>query len=124
MIKAPTATEHQIQASMVDYAELLPWVFVFAIPNGAKLPYMKNAKGKRVSPQAMKLKKEGLKSGVADLGLMFRNGRMVFVEVKTADGVQSKEQKEFEALCKYMGFAYHIARTLDEFICILTKYRA
>lgn len=117
-------TEHQVQSSMVVWARLQPWMKVFAIPNGAKLPFKKNAKGKRIAPQAAKLKKEGMTPGVSDLLVMYPNGRVVFVEVKRPKGgVQSDEQKEFQQVCQLFGFPYEIVRTLDEFIAVTTFYR-
>jgi hypothetical protein len=116
-----TPSEHDIQKVMMEWAVGHPKhgtaFFSFAIPNGAKLPYKKNAKGQRFSPQAAKLKAEGLRNGVADIGLMFYGCRMVFVEVKKPEKAskQSPEQVAFELVCRDLGFEYHVVRDFYAF---------
>ena len=53
--------------------------------------------------------------GFGDLWIMHLTGRLcAWVEVKTPTGVQSKEQKEFEALCNLNGVKYIIIRSVEE----------
>ncbi len=40
--------------------------------------------------------------------------QVIFVELKSQKGKQSKEQKEFELSCKKQGAQYHIVRSLEE----------
>ena len=54
------------------------------------------------------------KKGVPDIFLMLRNGRMIFIEVKTASGSLSEHQIEFQKECKRLGFEYLVARSLDD----------
>jgi hypothetical protein len=89
-------SEHQEQAALIDWAKLYEPQYpelglLFAVPNGAKLPYIKGANGKRYSPEAMKLKAEGLRSGVPDLVLpCARNGwHGLFIELKYRDNTPS-----------------------------------
>lgn len=55
--------------------------------------------------------------GVSDLIITRGRGKAVlFAEIKSATGVQSKEQKEFEAAVKACGAEYVIMRSLQEAI--------
>lgn len=56
----------------------------------------------------------GVLSGVSDLVIVLPN-KILFVELKTSDGRQSKNQKEFEVKIKSLNFNYHVIRSLDEF---------
>ncbi len=54
------------------------------------------------------------RKGVPDIILIRPGGGFVGLEVKTRTGVQSAEQKEFEADCDRMGAEYFIVRSVDE----------
>ena len=56
----------------------------------------------------------GLQAGRSDMVLYF-NGIAYMIEVKTPDGTQSKNQKEWQSIIEAQGFEYYIVRTLDEF---------
>lgn len=62
-----------------------------------------------------KFKLTGFKKGVADVHLCFPNGKLVYIEFKTATGVQRPEQKEFQSQVEALGFKYYIVRSLEEF---------
>lgn len=92
-------SEHSEQAQIIDWAQRVKPLYpelglLFAIPNGAKLPYMKDHRGRRYSPQAKKLKAEGLRSGVPDLFLpVARMGyHGMFIELKVGRNRPSDEQ--------------------------------
>lgn len=130
--------EHEIQTAYFDWvrmARLGPendWAWlIFAIPNGAKLPYMKTESGQRISPQATKLLNEGLTPGVADvfvsvpviskirghfklvgaddLGPYYLNSGL-YLEFKRPDGAHRKEQKEFQRRTEAVGYLYRIVK--------------
>lgn len=124
-------TEHQEQAVLVIWcavkARSVPELaLIYAIPNGAKLPWRKNAKGQRYSPEALRLKEEGLKPGVPDMCLpVARNGyHGLYLENKFGRNKPSPEQEWWldrlaeqgylaivcwsfeearEAICEYLG---------------------
>lgn len=102
--------ESQIQHAIVMYLQLRQ-VYFFSVPN----------EGSTSAIRTSHLKAMGLKSGVADLILLFDGGRTVFLEVKTEDGRQSDTQKRFEERVKYMGFDYHIVRSVDDVKIIVDK---
>lgn len=65
-----------------------------------------------------KLKRMGVKKGVADLMLTVR-GKSIALELKTEIGTQSKEQAEWQEEFKRAGGEYILARGLNEAINIL-----
>jgi len=115
--KAPT--EHQEQTALFRFVE--QWIpfypqlqLLFAIPNGAKLPYSRNAKGQRYSKQAKVLKDEGLQAGVPDMflpvpGYGIADGSLrpgLFLELKRADRSNhpSDEQKWWIGQLRRYGY--------------------
>jgi hypothetical protein len=110
-------TEHYLQASCVQwfnytYPELAP--LFFAVPNGAR----------RGRIEGGWMKAEGLKKGVADMILLFRNCQYGFlcIEFKTKEGRQSAEQVDFEHCVEFSGGKYVICRSLDEFEIAVNNY--
>ena len=55
----------------------------------------------------------GCRKGFPDLTAM-RNGKTVYIEVKTETGRQSEHQKEFERICIAHGCTYIVARSLKD----------
>ena len=53
------------------------------------------------------------RKGFPDLTAM-KNGRTVYIEVKTETGRQSVHQKEFEQICKAHGCTYILARSVKD----------
>jgi hypothetical protein len=51
--------------------------------------------------------------GIADLCAV-RGGRTVWVEIKTATGTQSADQRAFEAAIVKAGGEYHVSRGMDD----------
>lgn len=111
-------SEHQEQCLFVElfrrqYPEYSKRLF--AIPNG----------GLRNFKVAIKLQKEGVLPGVADLFFMHAscgyNG--LFIEMKRdKKGVQSNKQKEFEQECKKAGYLYALCHGCDEAMCSIKEY--
>jgi hypothetical protein len=85
-----------------------PQNIIFSVPNG----------GYRTKSEAMRLKATGLLAGVSDL-IILRKNEVIFVELKTATGKQSKEQKSFQEKVTKLGFKYYIVRSLVEFKSII-----
>lgn len=79
---------------------------IFSVPNG----------GTRNIIEAKKLKETGLMAGVADLIVLYPNGKTYFIELKTDTGKQSDKQIEFEKRVTELGFEYKLIRSLEEFI--------
>lgn len=61
-----------------------------------------------------RMKAMGVVAGVSDLIYLSSSGA-VFCELKTPEGVQSKEQKEFQRIVEGIGYRYIIIRSLAQF---------
>lgn len=88
---------------------------LFAIPNG----------GLRNKTTAARLKREGVKSGVADLFLAIPYGGYhgAFIEMKRAKGgQQSREQKIFQEAVEEQGYLYILAHGSGEAITKIEEY--
>lgn len=108
-------TESAAQEVIVTYLSMIcrRYGFLyFSVPNESGL-----LGGRTGTPQQfatlVRLKKMGLTPGVSDLILGHR-GRMYCFEVKTGKGVQSENQKRFEAWCVECGIPYAIIRDVAD----------
>lgn len=76
----------------------------------------------RTSVTGAMLKKKGTKKGVPDF--MFLEGnQIIWLEFKTPTGKQSKEQKEFQEMCKRAdNMFYYVVRSIEEGLKILKDH--
>ena len=103
LLKCRKKTEHDSQKSIVEYfRKEFPEYIIFSTNNEACY------KRKTYFTEA------GMLNGLADLVIVLPN-KIIFVELKTNKGVQSKSQKEFEDKIKSLGYDYYILRSLAEF---------
>lgn len=107
-------TEEQLQASVAQYLDLaLPAGSVwFHVPNG----------GSRNKIEAAKLKRHGVKAGVADC-IIIMDGQVIAIELKTAKGRLSAGQKIWRDAFQQAGGHWHLARSLDDVQKILKAHR-
>lgn len=108
-----TATEHQIQCAVVDFCAL-KGIPIFAIPNG----------GDRHVAVAVKLKKEGVKSGVPDLFIpvIRSNYGGMFLEMKRKGGKLSDVQRFWLDQLEEEGYRVKVAFSVDEAIKAIEDY--
>lgn len=109
--------EHRLQVACVrwfryaypDFTRLL-----FAVPNG----------GQRNAVTAIRLKAEGVVSGVADLLLLVprKDKHGLCIEMKTDKGVQSENQKLWQKDIEAQQYEYFVCRSFDEFEKIINNY--
>ena len=119
--------EHQIQSACVRwFAYQHPELkgLLFAVPNGWA----------RNKATAGKLKAEGVVAGVSDRILLVpqwfttwrgQQGCLyagLCIEMKTAKGRQSPDQKEWQAKVESKGYKYAVCHSLDEFINEIENY--
>lgn len=112
--------ESRLQSACVRWARLQYPVcrtLLFAVPNG----YYTTASQARIA------KAEGLVSGVADLILLHPSCDDSYaglcIEMKTAKGRQSENQKIFQQAVKEQGLYYYaVVRSFEEFKDLLTSY--
>jgi hypothetical protein len=97
---------------------------MFAIPNGAWLPWKVNRRGKRYSPEAIKLKDEGLKSGVPDIFLPCPVGSFagLFIEMKFGDNKPSIEQAGWIAALKVKGYYVEVVWGWEAAVAKIKEY--
>lgn len=105
--------EDKIQSSICTFLSIKK-VFYFSVPNSAA--------GKTSMARAMRLKATGLKAGVADLVVLDKDGRAIFLEVKTQKGRLSPKQLDFKNLCEFLGYPYYVVRSVEDVKPILSYF--
>jgi len=119
--------ESDIQKQVIDYLSIRAVkgnFFFFSIPNegfmqAANIARMDN---KTKSILNTHLKKMGMVAGVPDLCILY-DGKTLFIELKTKTGRLSKIQEIVHKKIKSISHNIEIARSLDDVIEILKKYR-
>jgi hypothetical protein len=121
--------EHDEQVAVVMWALLKESVWpelwlLYAIPNGAKLVHRVNKQGVRYSPEAEKLKAEGLKPGVPDLCLPVARGTYhgLYIEMKRPGGRVSDDQNQWLRRLVEEGYCARVAFGADKAIEVLEWY--
>ncbi|MEG0426194.1 MAG: VRR-NUC domain-containing protein [Cetobacterium sp.] len=106
--------ESEIQSSIIDYLQILE--------NRGKIFFQRVNNTPVYDPIGKKFRSmaKGTKKGFPDI-LVIADGRTIGLEVKTATGKQSKDQKDIENKFKQHGQEYFVVRSLEEVICILSK---
>lgn len=91
-----------------------PDVIIAAIPNG----------GDRTASERVRLHQEGVLAGMPDLCVLEACGghHGLFVEMKTATGQQSKEQKVLQLQLNANGYLCAVARSAAEGFEIIKEY--
>ena len=122
-------SEHDHQAAFVNWARqqkaAMPELGnLFAIPNGAKLPWFRNDKGRRVCKQAGILKAEGLEPGVPDMFLAIPNkyAHGLFLEFKSAAGKLSVAQDVWRSKVQAWGYYHMVVRDWSHARLYVTDY--
>lgn len=106
----------------------LPDKLLFAVPNGGKRDQVTTTNKKGVSstwsPEATRMKNQGVKSGVSDvICLIPKKGfASLLMEFKTQTGEQSPEQKKFQEQAESCGSKYVIVRSVGRAIDVLKEY--
>ena len=87
---------------------------LYAIPNG----------GRRDAITGARMKREGVKAGVLDIHLPVPSGAYVglWVEMKTATGTTSQEQKRVIELLRAYGHRVEVCRSAHDAITVIESY--
>lgn len=102
ILKCRKKTEHEIQKSIVRwFKKEFPEYIIFSTNNEACY-------------NNSYFLESGVLQGVSDLICILPN-KVLFVELKTNKGVQSKNQKQFQTKLNSIGYEYYITRNLEEF---------
>ncbi|MBN9434014.1 MAG: VRR-NUC domain-containing protein [Bosea sp.] len=109
-------TEHDLHKAVVQLLKFTarPGLIWFHVPNGEL----------RDTRTGNRLKAMGVRPGVADFCLTLPGGRAAFLELKSAKGRSSPEQKAFAASCDEAGALYAVAKSLSEATEILRQWGA
>ena len=102
-------SESTLQEQIVNYL-LSNNIFCFSVPNGFYGGRDRQASIKHVA----KLKKQGLRVGVADLIVLLPKGKAIFLELKVGYNKQELSQKQFQKDVETLGFEYYLVKSLDE----------
>jgi hypothetical protein len=94
-------------------AEIFKWHWN-NIPEERGLLFHVNNKA-RNKIEGNKFKSLGVIAGVTDLIYLKPGGRPIFVELKTEEGKQSPQQKEWQKTVESAGYDYRICRDLETF---------
>lgn len=118
MDNTQTSTEAKIQSSLVQWynntyclTHQTPRCIIFSIPNGGA--------NKSIS-EHMVSRAMGEYKGASDL-IVIHCGKLLFIEVKTPTGVQSKDQKIFETHVRQCGYDYFLVRSVEDFKLIISN---
>mgnify|MGYP001611768330 CR=1 FL=1 len=79
--------------------------------------------GKRAAILGHELKLMGMRPGAADL-LVVVEGRAHFLELKSADGVQSASQRDFQAACLLERIPYAICFDISSALKVQSEWKA
>lgn len=104
-------TEHTLQNAIEDYLVFKNWL-VIRINSGA----IKTDNGFFRCYKVI-AKNCNMTAGISDL-IAMKNGKVLFIEVKTDKGKQTEFQKEFQKVCLKHNQTYLIIRNIDELIKI------
>lgn len=90
----PKENEHQVSESIRKYLKATGWL---VIRNQQNIGSMK---------------------GISDFTII-KEGRVIFLEVKSERGKQSDEQRNFEMLIKLHGGEYYLIKSINELVRII-----
>ena len=102
LLKCRKKTEHNIQKSIIRwFRKEYPEYIIFSTNNEACY-------------NNSYFLESGVLQGVSDLVVVLPN-KIIFVELKTNKGIQSKNQKQFQTKLNSIGYEYYIIRSLEDF---------
>lgn len=104
--------EDLLQIDMRRWLDLVaPGLIWWHTPNG----------GQRDAKAGSLLKRMGARAGVPDLVFLLPDGRCLHVEVKTAKGRPTPEQRDLHPRMAEAGHPVHTARSIDDLRAILAE---
>lgn len=103
----PKMTEVELQILVSDWLRHLTWE-----PPAPVWTHPANERASKA--EAVRCWRMGQRSGIPDFVFWMRNQQTLAIELKTADGKQSKAQKEVEAELKALAHPYVVCRSLED----------
>lgn len=116
------STEADEQAALFEWAA---WM-AKRIPELSLMYHVPNQKGTRNVVEVVKLKQQGVKSGVPDIVLPVARGKYhgLYIELKTLRGRVSDTQKQWLDALRNQGYAAIVCRSADEARAMIGRYLA
>ena len=106
--------ERKIERAILDYLSWSGWLAIKFNSGVIMNPY------NNAPFHAYKIANTNSSAGMCDI-FAAKDGKLLFLEVKTDVGRQSKSQKDFERLCSKTGNDYRVVRSLDEVIELIKE---
>lgn len=107
--------EHDEQVALFHwirmYQDRIPELkYVFAIPNGGMRPKKRNARGKLYSPEAERLRAEGVRPGVLDvqMPIPYKGYHGLWIEMKYGKNDLTEEQSDFAKAMIHYGHCVRV----------------
>ena len=112
----PSPKEYELQRFVVECLRFYATkgLIFYHCPNG-------EARSKRTGAR---LKAMGVRPGVGDICIVLPGGSAAFLELKTAKGRSSPEQRIFRADCQAIGARYDIAASPEQAVDVLLSWGA
>ena len=103
-------------------AEIIRWYRSrYPQPNPMYYLLVSNDNNAISAQQGMKAKAQGRVPGVADLTFYKPGGQPILIELKTATGRQSPDQKQWQKAVEDAGYRYVVVRSVEEFKKIICE---
>ena len=106
--------EEELQIVCCQYLDQMPRILYWATPNSTWVGEMTGAKMGYLAKQ----KRLGVKRGIPDLSLFFRNRHgqptFCFAELKSKKGVTSEEQENYMDKCNDRGGYSAVVKSIDD----------
>jgi hypothetical protein len=113
-VKTPPLTERNLQRIILAaLARDYPAGITYHCPNG----------GQRNAREGAELRKDGVLSGIPDLGIIRPGGRIGWLEIKTDVGVLSKVQTELHTKMLPLGHLVYVVRSLADVFPIIERWK-
>jgi hypothetical protein len=97
------------------------WIW-WHTPNGGERPAFINAKGKRVSIEAARLKRMGVKPGISDFLLLSPTGELCALELKREGMSPTVDQTDFLVAVRMAGHRSAWVDNFDDAIKVLQSW--
>lgn len=108
--------EDKLQMAAVDWTLWnFPDLLFFHVPNGGHRPDFMTESGERISLEAIRLKKMGVRRGVADVLIFPDDIPKMAAEFKIWPNKQSDDQIQFQKHWERTGGKYRLCYTIEEY---------
>ena len=110
---------HIIRNELAPKYPILNWLY--SVPNGLSFAKVDKKIRGQITTQMIN---EGAKAGIPDLFLPVRSAKYsgLYIEMKSAKGVLSEQQKKFKPFAESQGFKWIMPRSCNEALAEILNY--